>query len=152
MIDQLFVLTSVIIAFTAWKCNREYFLISMILVADFALFFGFDEILIRTDYIDLNQYEVSFVKGFIYLAFYYLYLIGGSIWLAALSFIAAMYHIVDPSSSVEEYGLVMSVYCIMQLLIAWLGTRGVTYDSVRKHLPHFLSFVDYFHRFKDKTQ
>lgn len=149
-IDHALVLLSVLIAFTAWNKNREYFLISMLLVADFCLFFGFDEILINTSYIDFDQNTVSFLKGFTYLAFYYLYLIGGSFYLAGLATLAALYHILRPGSSVAEYEIVMSIYCILQLLVAAFGALGVTYDSFRRNLHNYISHYHYSHRPKGK--
>jgi len=147
--DHALVLFAVLIAFIAWKHKRDYFLISMILVADFALFFGFDEIWLHTDYIVLNQDLVFILKGFTYFAFFYLYLIGGSSYLAGLSVLAGFYHFTLPIFGVSGYSEIMTVYCIMQLFGA---LTGVLHDYVHRHIPHFFSFTDHLHRHKRKNQ
>ena len=148
-IDHAFVLLSVLIAFTAFNIKREYFLISMILVADFCFFFGFDEIWINTGYIDLNQDLVFILKGFAYLTFFYLYLIGGSVYLAALSVLAGFYHFSVPSVGVGHYTAIMTLYCIMQLIGAGMG---VAYDAIHRDYPHLFGPLDYIHGYKRKNQ
>lgn len=148
-IDHAFVLLSVLIAFTAFNIKREYFLISMILVADFCFFLGFDEIWLNTGYIDLHQDLVFILKGFAYLTFFYLYLIGGSVYLGVLSVLAGFYHFTVPSVGVEHYTAIMTLYCIMQLIGAGMG---VAYDAIHRDYPHLFGSFDYFHGYKRKGQ
>lgn len=145
MIDQLFVILSVLIAFLAWE-KKVYFPIAMILVADFVFFFGFQEIWTKTDYITLKEDMVFRLEGAVYFVFFYLYLITNSKYLATLSVLAAFYHLCIPSLGDGGYEQIMTVYCILQLLGA---LAGVYSDIIHRHYPDLFSPFDHLFNFKN---
>lgn len=147
-IDHAFVIVAALIAIAAWKYRREYFLISFLLAADFAIFFGIDQIWLRTDYIS-PETDILFWKGWLYLVFFFLYLMVESSYLAALSAVIVIYHKFLPIIGVDSYFDVMTVYCILQLFGAGMG---VSYDYIYRHSPHIHSIVDNLYGYLHKNE
>lgn len=118
--------------------KTRYRAISLILVADFCLFIGFDEMWIHSA-LPGGAWIMPY-KGFIYLSFYLVYAYAGSMYLASLSALSAFFHFLLPIF--EGYGVLFGIdyyqgimigYCILQLLGAF---TGVCHEHFNRHFPH----------------
>lgn len=134
IINQGFVILSVLIAFMAWKHNPSYKWVAMALVADFCIFVGIDTLWLDTAILDISQTEVQMMKYYIYLSFFFIYLICGSVYLSILSVFAVVYHLTNPNIGEQPYLIVMTFYCILQLSGAYIG---VFYEPIRKRFSHW---------------
>ena len=134
MIDYLFLFISVWIA--GISSGTKYRNISLILVADFCIFIGLDEIWFASS-IPGGDWALP-LKGLVYICFYLIYASAGSVYLSVLSGLAALYHflpaILTPMGvELPAYTETMTIYCILQLIGAFIGG---TYEHFHWHSPH----------------
>ena len=139
-IDYLFLFLSVWIAVIS--SDTKYRNISLILVADFCIFLGVDEIWIASS-IPGGDWFLP-LKGLLYICFYLIYMSAGSIYLSVLSGLVALYHfmpvvLIPYGIELTSYTDVMMIYCILQLTGAFIGgiyeyhNRFSPYRAWHKH-------------------
>lgn len=111
--------------------------IAWVLLADFCIFVGFDEIWLASS-IPGGDWMLPY-KAFLYIAFFLLYMLVGSLTLSIMSGLAAIYHstatILEPMGIIipYEYSDIMTWYCIAQLLVGYIG---VLYGYARRYSPY----------------
>ena len=125
MENELLVLLAVIPCFFLW--DTKYRALSLVLAGDFVFFFGFEEWLLASS-IEGGVWEDIF-KGFVYTGLCAIYLSikeKTAYWLAGLSGLIGVAHCADPLLLLglsTHYGFVMGVYCVLQLVIFYMGVR-----------------------------
>lgn len=135
--DLAFLALAVWIAAISYK--TRYFIIAMILVAEFCILIGIDMVWINSS-LDGGEWMVV-LKGYVYLAFYLLYLSARSMYLALLASIGAFYHFTIHLWGVEAYSTVMTIFCILQLTGAYIGAN---YEPICRRFP-FANWHNYTH-------
>jgi len=135
-IDYLFLILSALVVLISPE--GLYRRIAWVLLADFCIFIGFDEIWLASN-IPGGDWMLPY-KGFVYLGFFLIYGMVGSVYLSSLSAIAALYHststILEPLGiplPAHDYTTIMITYCILQLLGAF---TGVMYGHLHRHKLH----------------
>ena len=137
MLDYAFLALAVWIA--AISYGTRYALIAMVLLADFCVFVGIDELWLAST-LDGSEFGIV-LKGYIYLAFYLLYLAVRSNYLAALACLGAFFHFTIHLWGIESYTPVMIVYCSLQLFGAFVGAN---YEHICRRFP-FANWHNYHH-------
>lgn len=144
--DYIFLIVAVFLAFRAW--NTPFWWVAFALVGDFCAHIGFDAYMLSPEFISMSGYDVMYamfmpLKATVSMAFFIIFLATAtannssqsvSLILAALSVISGMFHIAlgvieYNGLYFNHYGLVMSIYCILQLSI--LG-GGMAYGHVHR--------------------
>ena len=134
MMDFLFLGTAVFIALLTPKTS-QYKLINYILVADFAVFIGADFLVIASGVAD--GAHIDAYKGVLYFMFYVLYMHAGGQYLAKLSALMVVYHVVRSFSYIfgselilsYDYSVIMGIVCCLYLLV---GFAGMMYGIIHR--------------------
>lgn len=131
--DYIFVFFAVWLAMIADKTN--YRVIALILVADFCVFVGIDELWLAST-LPGGDWIMPY-KAMIYIAFAATYAIARSNYLSVLSVVIAGYHAVYPILAnsnglwlFSDYTQVMTIYCLLQLIGAFIG---ILYGNFYRH-------------------
>lgn len=107
--------------------SSQYKLISYILVADFAVFIGFDSVV---HYLELSDgVHIDIYKSLLYFIFFILYSESGGRYLARLTSLVIGYHLIRILSYIfdssiifaYDYGVIMNIACMLYLLIGFAG-------------------------------